>query len=116
MTISSAQLEPLLARYPDAKVAADGARVFVWLPSLHVAVGERIYVLDALLSPKDGPGYPTRLYLSQQIAERQTIGTMPANWTCEVIGGRTWYTWSWKDVSQTLPLLEMLLAHMRALR
>jgi hypothetical protein len=116
MTIDSPQLEPLIARYPDAKLATDGARDFVSLPSLHVAVGERVYVLDALLSPKNGPGYPTRLYLSQQIAERQTIGTMPANWTCEVIGGHTWYTWSWKDVPQSLPLLEMLRAHMSALR
>lgn len=116
MTIDSAQLEPLSAVYLDAKVAIDGTREFVALPALHIAVGERVYILDALLSPKDGSGYPTRLYLSQQVAERQTIGAMAANWTCETIGGRPWHTWSWKDVPQSLPLLEMLLAHIRALR
>ncbi|WP_168795276.1 hypothetical protein [Paraburkholderia aromaticivorans] len=116
MSIDAPQLEPLLAVYPDAKVVIDGGRGFVALPSLHIAVDERVYVLDALLSPKDGPGYPTRLYLSQQIAERQTIGAMAANWTCETIGGRPWHTWSWRDVPQGLPLLEILLAHMRALR
>lgn len=116
MTIDVARLEPLVALYPQAKIVVDGTKTYVSLPGLQIKVGEREYVLNALLSPNDGSGYPTRLYLSEQIAERQTIGTSPANWTCHTIGGVPWFTWSWAGVPITLPLVDMLFAHMKALQ
>ncbi|KWH30641.1 hypothetical protein [Burkholderia stagnalis] len=117
MSLEPARVAALQAIYPDAKVLVDGTKEFVILPALHVDVGEREYVLDALLLPSGGPGgYPTRLYLAQQIADRQMIRGMPGNWTCESIAGRTWYTWSWTGVPSNLPLMDMLLAHLRALQ
>ncbi|HEX7935787.1 MAG TPA: hypothetical protein VF573_22345 [Paraburkholderia sp.] len=117
MSIEPARVAALQAVYPDARVVVDGTKEFVMLPALHIEVGEREYVLDALLLPTGGPGgYPTRLYLTQQIAERHMIRDKAANWTCEIIAGKTWYTWSWTGVPPDLPLMDMLLAHLRALR
>ncbi|ABE35818.1 hypothetical protein DR64_5468 [Paraburkholderia xenovorans LB400] len=117
MSLEAARMAALQAVYPDARLMADGTKEFVILPALHIQVGEREYVLDALLLPSSEPGgYPTRLYLTQQIAERQTIGGKAGNWTCESIAGKAWYTWSWTGVPSSLPLMDMLLAHLRALR
>ena len=117
MSLEPARLAALQAVYPDARLVVDGTKEFVMLPALHIQVGQHEYVLDALLLPSGGPGgYPTRLYLTQQIAERQMIGGNAGNWTCESIAGKTWYTWSWSGVPASLTLTDMMLAHLRALR
>ena len=110
------RLRPLLAVVPGAKVFMDGPEVFVHLPALRLQVGDKAYVLDALLAPNGANGYTSRLYLSQRIAEREQIVGKPANWTERVIAGRVWHVWSWQGVPSALPLLDMLGAHMVALK
>jgi hypothetical protein len=94
----------------------DGPEVFIHLPVLCLKVGDKSYSLDGLLAPNGANGYQSRLYLSQRISEREQIAGKPANWTERVIGARTWHVWSWQGVASSLPLLEMLNAHMVALQ
>jgi hypothetical protein len=110
------RLRPLLAVVPDAKVFTDGPEVFVHLPALRLQVGKKTYTLDALLAPNGAGGYSSRLYLSQRIGEREQIAGKPANWTDRTIAGRIWHVWSWQGVPSSLPLLDMLGAHVVALK
>lgn len=110
------RLRPLLAVVPGAKAFTDGPEVFVHLPGLRLQVGEAAHLLDGLLAPNGANGYSSRLYLSQRIAEREQIAGKPANWTERVIAGRVWNVWSWQGVPSSLPLLDMLGAHMVALK
>ena len=94
----------------------EGGQEFVFLPRLFIPIGEASLQRDALLCPSAHTNYPTRLFLSEAIAERPTIRGSAANWTVHTILGRTWHTWSWTGVSADLPLLQVLLSHMAALR
>lgn len=89
---------------------------YVFLPKLKVKVGDSVKLLDALLCLSAHSGYPTRLFLETQIAERQTITGHPANWTLHSILGRNWWSWSWTGVSADLPGVQVLLAHLKALQ
>lgn len=99
-----------------AKRLDEAGSRFVYLPGLKVLVGEATRVLDALLAISAHSGYPTRLFLQEQLHERPTINGSPANWTQHMILGRSWWSWSWTGVPATLPPVQILLAHLRALR
>ena len=75
---------------------------------VQVAGTERM--LDCLLCPVQHGGYTTRLFLSERLTQRGQ------NWSVHNILGREWHTWSWNDVPPTLPLMQILLAHLGALR
>ena len=89
-----------------------GVRVAV-LPDLAIAVAgaKKPVIRDAVLWPEARDGYPSRLFLSEQI-ERPGL-----NWnkTFNMLG-RAWQSWSWKDVPNDAPLTEMLTNHLRAFR
>ena len=114
--IGEDQLELLVSIYPRAKSVTENNTQFVYLPELKIAVGENIKTLDALLCPSIHSGYSTRLFFSEPIIERSNNVSQPANWTAHTILGKTWHTWSWNGVSENLPLVQMLLAHLGALR
>lgn len=110
MTIESAQLDAVRPLCEGAKVLSEGGVDYVSLPGLKVSVGGAVRTLDGLLCPQAVGGYSTRLYLSQPVPERQQ------NWTTIMILGRTWHTWSWNNVPASIPLPQMLLEHLTALR
>ncbi len=110
------ELRTLASLSPDAKLMTDGGQEFVFLPKLSIAVGQAVKTLDVLLCPSRHSGYSTRLFLAEPISERPTIGGKTANWSAHTIMARTWHSWSWDGVSADLPLLQMLLAHVAALR
>lgn len=114
--ISEDQLKSLIDIYPKANLVTENSTQFVYLPELKIAVGDSIKTLNALLCPSPHSGYSTRLFLSEQITEWPTIGSQPANWSAHTILSKTWHTWSWQGVSESLPLVQMLLAHLGALR
>ncbi len=109
-------LASLKAVCPGADEKHEAGYRYVYLPQLKVPVGTHIMVLDALLAITGDSGYPTRLFLPEPISERQTIGGQAANWTQHTVLGRNWWTWSWRDVPATLPEVQILLSHMRALQ
>lgn len=109
-------INALKALSPGATAHSEAGYQYVFLPKLKVQVGNETRQLDALLCTCAHSGYPTRLFLEQQVAERQTIGPHPANWSHHVILGKSWYSWSWTGVSADLPAVQILLAHLKALK
>jgi hypothetical protein len=93
-----------------AKEMPEGGYTFIYLPGLKVRTAEESVRLDALLCLQTRDGYPTRLFLSQQIPNRGN------NWTTHRILDRTWHTWSWNNVSANLRPAQVLAEHLRALR
>ena len=93
-----------------AKEMAEGGYTFVYFPGLKIRTGENTVSLDALLCLQPRDGYPTRLFLSQQIQGRGN------NWTTHRIVDRTWHTWSWNYVSSDPRPAQFLADHLRALR
>ena len=100
----------LLALYPVAKVIVESGFTYIYLPKLKVDTGGATVETDALLCLNQHSGYPTRLFLAQQIAGKG------GNWTTHGILGRQWHTWSWNYVAADQPALSILGNHLRALR
>jgi hypothetical protein len=88
----------------------EGGVTYVYLANLKIRVGGTAFVVDALLCPTTYAGYFTRLFLSQAFPQKG------ANWTVHQILGRTWHSWSWQGVPADLPLQQMLLCHLDALK
>lgn len=107
---SDEQLAPLRSIYPEARALYEGSQPYVFIPQLAVSVGDCTRHMDGLLCPGQHGGYSSRLFLAESVIERG------ANWTHHNILGRLWHTWSWNGVSADLPLVQMLLAHLGALR
>jgi len=110
MSIDTAQLEALSAVSPGARPLVEAGIDYVYLPGLRVVTGDTERVMDALLCPMQHGGYVTRLFLADPISGRG------ANWSEHHICGRTWHTWSWQGVPATMTLVQILTAHLKALR
>lgn len=108
MTIGSEKLASLAPFASGAQVISDCGLEFVVLPGLKVPVNGNCTVLDGLLCPDPIHGYVSRLFLSQKIEGKGQ------NWNQYVIGGRSWWAPSWQNVDSSLPLPQMLLAHLDA--
>jgi hypothetical protein len=96
--------------FPEANFFCEAEKQYVHLPVLKVLINGVTTDMEGLLCPGEHSGYPTRLFLSQRVPGKGQ------NWTDHTILGKTWSTWSWKDVPASLPLTEILLGHLRALR
>jgi len=83
---------------------------YLYLPGLRIHSAGQILILDALLCPSEHSGYTTRLFLSEPIPNKCN------NWSVHTILSRTWHTWSWNNVPANLKLLQILSAHLRALK
>jgi len=94
----------------DAHEMPEGGYVFVFLPGLKIYTGNQTISLDALLCLQAKDGYPTRLFLSQQVPGRGN------NWTQHRILDKAWHTWSWNGVGSDLRPAQVLAEHLRALR
>jgi hypothetical protein len=110
VTLPDEQLQSLNSLCESAQVMQEGANQIVYLAKLRIRVGGVQYVVDAILWPALHAGYTTRLFLSQPFP------TKAANWTVHQILGRAWHSWSWQGVPADLPLLQMLLCHLDALK
>jgi hypothetical protein len=110
VSIDEHQLAEVAAFAPGARVMADAGIVYIFLPSLKVPVGQEERVLDALLCPAQHGGYTTRLFLAEPVPQRGQ------NWTTHNILSRLWHTWSWNNVPASLSAMQILSAHLGALR
>jgi hypothetical protein len=109
------RLNSLSGMIPDAEIKTDGGREYVYLPQLSFHVGTTAKEMDALLCLTPEGSYLTRLFLADAIPERPNVHG--ASWIPpRMILGRTWHTWSWQDVPASLPLIQVVLAHLKALR
>ena len=115
MIAADTRLDSLLAMFPDADLKTEGGREYVHLPKLRFKVGEVTKEMDALLCLTAEGSYLTRLFLAESIPERPNVHG--ASWIPpRMILGRTWHTWSWQDVPASPPLIQVLLAHLKALQ
>lgn len=110
MSIDQKQFTEIAFLVPGARVMCDGGIDYIFLPGLKVTVGQEERVIDALLCPVQHGGYSTRLFLAEPIPQRGQ------NWTMHNILSRSWHTWSWNNVPANLSPMQILSAHLRALR
>jgi len=101
-------MSELRAIYAGAQEMVEATVSYVYLPKLKLPCAPT--VVNALLCVQQHSGYATRLFLSAQVPGKGN------NWSSHQILGKTWYTWSWKDVSAGLRPVEILLGHLNALR
>lgn len=106
------KLAGLRAVCPDASYISDSGKEFIHLRNLKISTDGKVTEMDALLRPGEHSSYQTRLFLAQPLPGKGRGG----GWTAHTICGRTWHTWSWNNVPATLPLPQMLLEHLWALR
>lgn len=108
MTIGPERLASLRPFAAGVAVVSDCGLEFVMLPGLKVPANGTVSILDGLLCPATIHGYVSRLFLSQRIEGKAQ------NWKQYVIAGRSWWAPSWQNVDNSLPLPQMLLAHLDA--
>ena len=106
------ELDELRAICPEVSSISDGGKDYLLWPQLKVTTDGKVLRMDALLRPGEHSGYRTRLFLAEPLPGKGRGG----GWSVHSICGRVWHTWSWKDVPETLPLPQMLLEHLWALR
>ncbi len=112
MNSTDDRLAALLEICPDAAALQDADKDYIFLPALKIASDGKVVVMDALLRAGEHSGYATRLFLAQPLPSKGRGG----GWTAHTICGRTWHTWSWNNVPANLPLPQILLEHLWALR
>ena len=110
MSVTDEQLAGLRDIYPKVRRLPEGGKEFIYTPQLKVTVDGQVKIMDGLLCPEEHGGYLTRLFLSEPVPNKAT------NWSTHTICGRTWHTWSYNNIPATLPLPQILLEHLRALR
>ncbi len=110
MSLLEDRLAGLRDIYPEIRLLSEGGKNYVHIAQLKVTIDEQVKTLDGLLCPEELGGYSTRLFLSEPIPFKAT------NWSSHTICARTWHTWSYNNIPGTLPLPQMLLEHLRALR
>lgn len=111
--INQEDLNELKKVCSGAKVMQEGGIDYVYLPELDVITSQASYKLDSLLCPSQHPsGYMTRLFLTESL---NGCG-QSNNWTQHHILDRNWHCWSWQNVPPTQSLVQILAAHLRALR
>lgn len=103
------QIRELQQLFPRAGRADEGGVTFFVLPAVPLDTCTPKTV-DALLCPTQRDGYPSRLFVSQQIQPSRS-----ANWNAFRILERNWYAVSWR-IRDGLRLAQMALAHLDAFR
>ncbi len=110
MSLDNTKLAELKAVAPGARAFEEGGISYIALPDLKITVANEERVIDALLCPMQHGGYTTRLFFAEAFPQKG------ANWTSHNILSRAWHTWSWNQVPATLSPMQILAAHLKALR
>lgn len=96
-----------------AQPLAEGGIRYLHIPSLRLPSGCSPGFLEALLCLDARDGYPTRLFFSEAV----TTQGKSLNWNGRAnILGKNWVGFSWNNVPNNQPPLQILLAHLDALR
>jgi hypothetical protein len=110
--VGSDELSTLRATVGEAQVMEEGGYTYVHLPFLTFLSGNEEVTSEAVIVPQQVPslgGYTTRLLLKQPTRT-------PVNWAVVTVLGQSWHTWSWNSVPSSMPLIEILGNHLKALR
>jgi hypothetical protein len=103
------QIEELKSYCSKLYAFVEGGVTFLYLEGLRLPDGCNPKVCDALLCPVARDGYPSRLYLSAQVA-----GPYTRNWNVSNarIGEKNWFAFSWTVKLTSPTLAQMLVAHL----
>ena len=99
-----------LKRYCSAvKAFSEGAVTYLLLEGLSPPTGCKPSMCNAVLCPVARDGYPSRLFLAEQVTS-----SYARNWnaTNVRIGERNWFAFSWKVEMSNPTLVQLLLAHL----
>lgn len=107
--IPSEHLSELQLVCAGASEMTEGGQEYIHLPALKLPEGCSVKEVEALLCLSPHSGYVTRLFLAQPPGRG-------ANPTSHCILGRTWHSWSWNHVPNTLRPAQVLAEHLRGLR
>ncbi len=111
MTVRDEDVKELAAMFEGVTEATEAGVRYFLIPGLLMPPGRTPERVDALLCPSPRDGYPSRLFLAQQVA-----GGRGANWnSCIRILERNWHALSWR-VNPELRLAQMVAAHLEAFR
>lgn len=100
----------LQALHEACRLLREGGNPVVLLPGFAFKAAGAEQHMDLLLHPSAHSGYATRLFFERAITGRGS------NWTQHRVTDRSWWAPSWKDVPATMPWLNMLSAHLRAVQ
>jgi hypothetical protein len=105
--MTEADTTALLEFCTSAREMTEAGVRYIYLAGLRFCSSGITLTRDALLCPVPHSGYVTRLFLSEPVPARGS------NWNQFHILGKSWHTPSFKDVSNSQPLVEILAAHLR---
>jgi hypothetical protein len=93
----------------SVKAFSEGGLTYLLLETLRLPNGCNPSICDALLCPQARDGYPSRLFLAEQVTS-----SYARNWnsTDVRIGERNWFAFSWKVEINNPTLVDLLLAHL----
>ena len=103
------QLDELKRYCRKLSAFEEGGITFLFMEGLRLPAGCDPQECDALLCPAPRDNYPSRLYLSVQVASQYT-----RNWNTSNarIGEKNWFAFSWKVELSSPTLVEILMAHL----
>ena len=107
MSLPDDQIRELARLFPGVQQAVEGGVTFFQIPQLNLPAGCTPERVDALLCPRPRDGYPSRLFLAEQVRSR--------SWSTARILERNWYMVSWRT-REGLRLAQMVLAHLDAFK
>jgi len=112
MSFPEDQVVELKLLCPDVSEVEEAGCMYLLLPGLYLPDGCIPARTDALLCPTARDGYESRLFF----ADRIECKFVP-NWNADGVRivERNWHAFSWK-ISANLRLVQMVAAHLRALR
>ena len=111
MSCNEHEVKSLREVSPQASLHDDGGGMCVLLPRTRLVTPSGIQVMDTVLCPKGANGYATRLLLERRIPEKGNL-----NWQQVMQLGRLWHTWSWNQIAQEQPWIQIFAEHSRVLR
>lgn len=107
MTLPDDQVRELARLFPGVQQANEGGVTFFLIPKLSLPAGCTPERVDALLCPTARDGYPSRLFLAEQVTSR--------SWSTARILERNWHMVSWR-IREGPRLAQMVMAHLDAFK
>ena len=103
------EIEELKRYCSKLSMLEEGGVAFLYLEGLCLPEGCQPKRCDGLLCPVAREGYPSRLYLSEQVTSLYT-----RNWNVSNarIGEKNWFAFSWKVELTEPTLVQILVAHL----
>jgi hypothetical protein len=97
----------------EVLLCEEGGKVYFVLKGLKLPNGCTPTEIDALLSPTERDGYPSRLFFAEKISANKSL-----NWNGNNVRilERNWFAYSWKLNSPVLRLAQMVAAHLGPLQ